>query len=91
MRLDVFTRVIFVEYNAFGRETAAMLSLQLLAITAVILSIESRIGDSSRGAYVGTGASSGSDTTVSLGAWKAPRSHSVRVSSSSVSSCHWPS
>ncbi|PGF18012.1 iron ABC transporter permease [Natrinema sp. CBA1119] len=72
MRLDVFTRVIFVEYNAFGRETAAMLSLQLLAITAVILSIESRIGDSSRGAYVGTGASSGSDTTVSLGAWKAP-------------------
>jgi len=26
MRLDVFTRVIFVEYNAFGRETAAMLS-----------------------------------------------------------------
>ncbi|WP_121820798.1 ABC transporter permease [Halostella salina] len=72
MRLDVFTRVIFVEYNTFGRETAAMLSLQLLAITAVILAIESRIGDSSRGAYVGTGASSGSDTTVSLGLWKLP-------------------
>lgn len=72
MRLDVFTRVIFVEFNTFNRRTAAMFSVLLLAITVVILAIESRIGDSSSGAYVGTGGSSGSDTTVSLGAWKAP-------------------
>jgi iron(III) transport system permease protein len=72
MRLDVFTRVIFVEYNAFGRETAALLSLQLLAITAVILAIESRVGDSNQDAYVGTSATQQSDTTVSLGAWTLP-------------------
>ncbi|WP_114578952.1 iron ABC transporter permease [Saliphagus sp. LR7] len=71
MRLDVFTRVIYVEYNAFGRETAALLSVQLLAITAVILAIESRIGDSNRGAYVGTSPKE-SETTVSLGRWTAP-------------------
>jgi iron(III) transport system permease protein len=72
MRLDVFTRVIYVEYNAFGRETAALLSLQLLAITAVILAIESRVGDETDGAYVGTKSSAESDTTVSLGVWKLP-------------------
>jgi len=72
MRLDVFTRVIYVEYNAFGRETAALLSLQLLAITAVILAIESRVGNSESGAYVGTSPTEGSGSIVSLGAWKAP-------------------
>ena len=72
MRLDVFTRVIFVEYNAFGRETAALFSLQLLAITAVILAIESRVGSDTDGAYVGTKSSAESDTTVSLGAWTLP-------------------
>ncbi|WP_122089305.1 ABC transporter permease [Halalkalicoccus subterraneus] len=72
MRLDVFTRVIYVEYNAFGRETAALLSLQLLAITAVILAIDSRIGDSTQGAYVGTSPNEKSDTMVPLGRWKAP-------------------
>ncbi|WP_135366239.1 ABC transporter permease [Halosimplex halophilum] len=72
LRLDVFTRVIMVEFNTFGRETAALLSLQLLAITAVILAIESRIGDSTQGAYVGTSPNQESDTAVSLGAWKLP-------------------
>ncbi|WP_436929286.1 ABC transporter permease [Halosimplex halobium] len=72
LRLDVFTRVIMVEYNAFGRSTAAMLSLQLLAITAVILAVESRVGDSTQGAYVGTSPDPESDTTVSLGRWKLP-------------------
>ena len=43
MGLDTFTRVIFVEYNAFGLSQAAMLSLQLMVIVGFILYIESRI------------------------------------------------
>lgn len=70
LRLEVLTQAIWVEFNGFGRETAAMLSLQLLTITAVILAVQSRVGDSTQGAYVGTRASN--DTTVALGRWKAP-------------------
>ncbi|WP_218311510.1 ABC transporter permease [Alteromonas antoniana] len=44
MGLDTFTRVIFVEYNAFGLSQAAMLSLQLMVIVALVLFLESRIG-----------------------------------------------
>jgi iron(III) transport system permease protein len=44
MRLDTFTRVIFVEYNAFGLAQAAILSLQLLVIVSVVLYLESRVG-----------------------------------------------
>lgn len=40
MRLGVFTRQIYVEYNAFGREYAALLSLQLLAVVLVVLALE---------------------------------------------------
>ncbi len=43
MGFDTFTRVIFVEYNAFGLSQAAMLSLQLMVIVGLILFIESRI------------------------------------------------
>ncbi|WP_028293006.1 ABC transporter permease [Oceanobacter kriegii] len=43
MRFDTFTRVIFVEYNAFGLAEAAMFSLQLMAIVAVVLVLESRV------------------------------------------------
>jgi iron(III) transport system permease protein len=42
MRFDTFTRMIFVEYNAFGLGRAAMLSLQLLAIVGIVLVAESR-------------------------------------------------
>lgn len=42
MNLDTFTRVIFVEYNAFGLSQAAMLSLQLLTIVTLILILESQ-------------------------------------------------
>jgi iron(III) transport system permease protein len=42
MRLDTFTRVIYVEYNAFGLSQAAMLSLQLLVIVGLVLFLESR-------------------------------------------------
>ncbi len=72
LRLDVFTRAIYVEYNAFGREVAAMLSMQLLAITAVILAIQSRAGDTTQGAYVGASAGTSDGSRLSLGAWKAP-------------------
>ncbi|GGN09894.1 ABC transporter permease [Halarchaeum nitratireducens] len=72
LRLEVLTQAIWVDFNGFGRETAAMLSLQLLTITAVILAVQSRVGDSTQGAYVGTRASTSSDTTVALGRWKAP-------------------
>ncbi|MEF8794103.1 MAG: iron ABC transporter permease [Thiohalorhabdus sp.] len=44
MRLDTFTRVIFVEYNAFGLDRAALLSLVLLALVALVLFLESRVG-----------------------------------------------
>jgi iron(III) transport system permease protein len=42
MRFDTFTRVIFVEYNAFGTDRAALLSLYLLALVALVLFLESR-------------------------------------------------
>ncbi|QCZ92297.1 ABC transporter permease [Salinimonas iocasae] len=43
LRLDTFTRVIFVEYNAFGLSQAAMLSIQLLVIVGFVLFVESTI------------------------------------------------
>lgn len=43
MRLDTFTRVIYVEYNAYELGRAAMLSLQLLVIVGFLLLIESQI------------------------------------------------
>lgn len=44
MRLDTFTRMIYVEYNAFGLERAALLSIYLLVLVAVVLWLESRVG-----------------------------------------------
>ncbi len=44
LRLDTFTRIIYVEYNAFGLDRAALLSLQLLLLVAVVLILESRVG-----------------------------------------------
>lgn len=41
---DTFTRMIYVEYNAFGLGRAAMLSLQLLLLVGVVLWLESRVG-----------------------------------------------
>lgn len=43
MGLDTFTRVIFVEYNAFGLSQAAMLSLQLLVIVWLVLYLEAKV------------------------------------------------
>jgi len=70
MHFDTFTRVIYVEYNSFGRDFAALLSLQLLAVTVLILALESRLGAGRRGAYASRGARSGGES--SLGVWTFP-------------------
>ncbi len=44
MRLDTFTRAIFVEYNAFGLDRAALLSVGLLGLVAVVLLLEWVVG-----------------------------------------------
>ncbi|MFK7831217.1 MAG: ABC transporter permease [Congregibacter sp.] len=43
MGYDTFTRMIYVEYNAFGLAQAALLSLQLLIIVGLVLFLESRV------------------------------------------------
>ncbi|WP_205964662.1 ABC transporter permease [Paraglaciecola marina] len=43
MGLTTFTSEIYVEYNAFGLSQAAMLSLQLLVVVALILYMESKV------------------------------------------------
>ncbi|GGL21417.1 iron ABC transporter permease [Halarchaeum grantii] len=50
MHVDVFTRVIYVEYS-YSRDTAALLSVQLLLVTAVILLLESRVSDTGGSGY----------------------------------------
>jgi iron(III) transport system permease protein len=40
MRFDTFTRIIYVEYNAFGLDRAALLSLQLLVLVLAVLALE---------------------------------------------------
>jgi len=67
MQFDAFTRVIYSEYTGFGRDFAALLSLQLLTITVLVLSLESRVESGTT--YGATGR--GSDT-VELGRWKIP-------------------
>lgn len=68
MQLDVFTRQIYVEYRGWGLDYAAMLSIQLIAITVVILALESKI----RGNETIYSEGSGRGKTVVLGAWKWP-------------------
>jgi iron(III) transport system permease protein len=70
MRFDAFTRVIFVEYNDVlggGRDLAALLSLQLVAVAFVILAVESRV----RGSGVETDRTD-RGSTVRLGRWRWP-------------------
>ncbi|MES1933752.1 ABC transporter permease [Salinisphaera shabanensis T35B1] len=43
MHLDTFTRMIYVEYNAFGLDRAALMSLQLLVLVVCVLVLEARI------------------------------------------------
>jgi iron(III) transport system permease protein len=70
MRVEVFTQFIFAQHNAFARDYAVLLSLHLVAVTALILAVESRIGADDAGAYTNRGNRGGA--TVSLGAWRYP-------------------
>jgi iron(III) transport system permease protein len=69
MRFDVFTRVIYVELGSFGRDAAALYSLQLVAATLFILAVESRVRDETD-ARSTTG--TGRDSQVRLGRWRWP-------------------
>ena len=70
MRVEVFTQSIYANYNAFLRDYAALLSLQLLAVTAVILALESRIGADDTGAYASRARRGAAD--FDLGGWRYP-------------------
>ncbi|MFO7834531.1 MAG: iron ABC transporter permease [Halohasta sp.] len=72
MRLPVFTRQIFVEFNAFNQDYASLLSLQLLAVVLVVLALESRIrpDDTVHGDGVGGEGSGG--PVIELGVWRWP-------------------
>ena len=70
MHFDTFTRVIFVEATTFARDLAALLALELLGVTAVILALESRIGG---GTAVGASRGRGGEAVqISLGRWRWP-------------------
>jgi iron(III) transport system permease protein len=69
MRFDAFTRVIFVEFNSFGRDVAALLSLQLLAVTLLILGLESSVRG---GGPLYAGRQGGRADRIHLGAWRYP-------------------
>jgi iron(III) transport system permease protein len=67
MQFDAFTRVIYVEFNAFGRDTATLLSLQLVGLTVFILALESKVSGNERTAGGGR-----SGDVVALGRWTLP-------------------
>jgi len=70
MQLNVFTRQIYVEYNAFNPDYAVLLSLQLLVVVLVVLSIESWVSqDQSAGGGDGTETKA---QGVELGRWRWP-------------------
>ncbi|WP_418286354.1 ABC transporter permease [Halorubrum sp. DTA46] len=64
MRVSVFTYEIYVESGSFNVEYAALLSMQLLAVTAVILLIEARVGRDSGSA------AGGRTARIRLGRWR---------------------
>jgi len=72
MHFDTFTRVIFVEATTFARDLAALLSLELLGVTAVILALESRIGGGTDTAGSSRGHRGGEAVQISLGRWRWP-------------------
>ncbi len=70
MRLAVFTRQIYVEYNSFGADYAALLSLELLAVVLVVLAVERRIRPDET--VQGDGSASTDRGAVSLGRLRWP-------------------
>lgn len=70
MRFDSFTRIIYVEYQlAFDRSSAAILSLLLVSLVAVILFLEHRIRGRSTYYSLGPGTKR-QPTILKLGRWK---------------------
>ncbi|WEL18664.1 ABC-type Fe3 transport system, permease component [Halorhabdus sp. SVX81] len=67
MGVEVFTQAIYARYNTM-RPWAALLSIQLLGVTAVILYLESKVGADDEGAYQSRGTSGGA--VIELGAWR---------------------
>ncbi|ELY90579.1 iron ABC transporter permease [Natrialba hulunbeirensis JCM 10989] len=67
MQTEVFTSAIYWEYGAINVEYAALLSLQLLAVTGLVLLLEARVG---RDEDASSGDSRGSQ--IRLGTWKWP-------------------
>ena len=70
MHFDTFTRMIYVEFNTFARDQAALLSVQLLAVTAVILAIENRIGSDDGHAYASSDRGGDEALRISLGRFR---------------------
>jgi iron(III) transport system permease protein len=70
MKYDVFTRMIYNEFNARRQDFAAVLSLLLLVMALAILAIQSRIEADRDGAYVNRG--SQRPGIVRLGRWRYP-------------------
>jgi len=69
MRYNVFTSVIYSVYGDVlggGRDLAAMLSLQLVVVTTIILAIESRV----RGSGVTAESPNTRTTLIRLGRWR---------------------
>ncbi|WP_415381773.1 ABC transporter permease [Halosimplex sp. TS25] len=70
MNVDVFTQFIYSRHRANLDGYAALLSIQLLAVTAVILAAESRIGADDSGAYASRGNRGAAE--LDLGLWRYP-------------------
>jgi len=68
MGVEVFTQAIYARYRSMMRPWAALLSVQLLGVTAAILYLESRTGADDEGAYQSRGASGGA--VIELGNWR---------------------
>ncbi len=72
MRHDVFTRVIYNAYNSsINRQTAAVLSLVLVAVTVCLVFLEGRTRGRARYARIGQGGAR-DPQPVELGAWRWP-------------------
>ncbi|MFB6120847.1 MAG: ABC transporter permease [Halobacteriaceae archaeon] len=69
MRLQVFTQFIYARY-VHATDYAVVLSLELIAVTAGIILLQSRIGADRSGAYA-SGGQRGA-TKLSLGKWRYP-------------------
>jgi iron(III) transport system permease protein len=68
---DVFTRMIYVEYNSFGTEMAAVLSLVLVTFTVIVLAVERWARGSGR-VQSDRGHTGDQRSVIRLGRWRWP-------------------